>query len=147
MYILYSDDTKFAIIRPMRTSSNKGFTVIELIIVVVILASASILFFYQKNNIEIANRDNQRKTAINAMYYALEKSYYAQNKSYPSVINSETLTSLEPGLFTDPNGVVINESSSTYRYEPTGCNQNVCTGYTLRADLEKEADYVKTNSN
>lgn len=146
MYILYAEGTKFAIISLMRPS-NKGFTIIELFIVVVLLAAASVLFFYQKNNIEIANRDNQRKTAINAMYYALEKSYYAQNKSYPSVINSETLTALDPSLLTDPNGVLINESTSTYRYEPTGCNQNACTGYTLRANLEKEADYSKNNSN
>ena len=146
MYILYAEGNKFAIMNLMRTS-NKGFTIIEIVIVVVLLAAASILFFYQKNNIEIANRDNQRKTAINAMYYALEKSYYAQNKSYPSVINSETLASLDPGLLTDPNGVFINEPTSTYKYEPTGCNQNTCAGYTIRANLEKEADYSKSNSN
>lgn len=125
----------------------KGFTVIELIIAIVVLAGASILFFYQKNNIEIASRDNQRKSAINLIYYNLEKVYYAQNKSYPATIDSTSLTTIDPELLKDPSGNLINTQESTYKYEPTGCNQNACSGYTLRADLEKEADFVQTNTN
>lgn len=128
----------------MNKRSN-GFTVIEAIVVVFILALASVLFFVQKNSIEVAARDDQRKTAVNAMYYSLEKVFYAQNKYYPTALNSEVLPSVDPNLFTDPNGYLIGEADSDYRYEPTGCNSGKCTGYTLRADLETEDDYTKTN--
>ena len=40
--------------------SSRGFTVIELIIVIAFLAVASVIFFVQKNNIEVAGRDDHR---------------------------------------------------------------------------------------
>lgn len=125
--------------------STRGFTVIELVIVVAILGAASILFFIQKGSIESSGRDSERKTAINAMYYSLEEVYYKENKSYPRTLTTETLPSVDPELFTDPNGVKIGESDSTYRYEPLDCTGDACNGYTLRTTLENEADYVKIN--
>ena len=47
--------------------ASRGFTVIELLIVVVLFATASVVFFVQKNNVEVAARDEARKTSINAM--------------------------------------------------------------------------------
>ena len=38
-----------------------------------------IVFFIQKANVDAMNRDDARKTAINAMYYALEEGFYAEN--------------------------------------------------------------------
>jgi prepilin-type N-terminal cleavage/methylation domain-containing protein len=124
---------------------TRGFTVIELLIVIVILASASVLFFIQKNNVELTGRDQDRKTAINAMYYSLEEVFYTTNKYYPETINKDTVPSVEPTLFTDPTGTVIGEARSDYRYEPVGCVENKCQGYTLRTTLENEDDFVKTN--
>ncbi len=125
--------------------SSRGFTVIELLIVVTVLIAASILFFIQKNNIETASRDNVRKTAINSMYYGLEEVYFKENKAYPRTLNAETLTSVDPALFTDPSGVKIGESDSNYRYEATDCNGEACASYTLRSTLENEDDFVKQN--
>lgn len=125
--------------------SSRGFTVIELIIVIAFLAVASVIFFVQKNNIEVAGRDDQRKTAINAMYYSLEEVYFKAHNSYPRTISSDVLPSVDPDLFKDPNGVKIGESNSEYRYEPTNCEGDACKGYTLRTTLENEADYIKTN--
>lgn len=127
--------------------SSRGFTVIELVIVVAFFAAASILFFVQKNHVELAARDDARKTAINAMYYSLEEVYYKQNGSYPRTINADTLPSVDPDLFEDPNGVKIGESDSDYRYEGLNCNGDGCKSYTLRADLETEADFVKSSNN
>lgn len=124
--------------------TSRGFTVIELIIVVVIVAVASVIFFVQKNNIEVAARDDHRKTAINAMYYSLEEVYFKQAGNYPRTINEAILPSVDPELFKDPNGVVIGESDSEYRYEPVDCNGDTCAGYSLRTTLENEDDYVKT---
>lgn len=126
---------------------SRGFTVIELIAAVLLVSAASILFFIQKSSIETTARDTQRKTAINAMYYSLEKSFHVQNQHYPASIGPDVLTTMDPELFTDPAGVLLGESGSDYRYEPTGCTDGKCTGYTLRADLEKEADFIKTSAN
>ncbi|MBN9397678.1 hypothetical protein BGO18_04210 [Candidatus Saccharibacteria bacterium 47-87] len=127
--------------------SSRGFTVIELVIVVAFFAAASVLFFVQKNHVEVAARDDARKTAINAMYYSLEEVYYKQHNAYPRTINSEILPSVDPNLFKDPNGVKIGESGSNYRYEGLNCNGDTCKSYTLRADLEAEGDFVKSSNN
>lgn len=125
--------------------SSRGFTVIELLIVVALFATASVVFFIQKNTVEVAARDNDRKTSINAMYYSLEEVYFKENGSYPRTLNEETLPSVAPEAFKDPAGVKIGESSSDFRYEPLDCQQNACKSYSLRTILENEDDYIKTN--
>lgn len=122
-----------------------GFTVIEIIFTACILIFASILFFVQKNNVEVIARDDSRKTAINAMYYSLEKVFYVQNGYYPQTISSDNLTSMDPELFTDPNGIALGESGSNYTYEPKNCVNEQCKSYTLKADLENEDDYSKNS--
>lgn len=124
---------------------KKGFTVIELLVVIVILATAVFLVFWQKNNLDIAGRDNQRKTAINAMYYSLENAYYPTHGYYPNHLNSGVLKSMDPDLFTDPNGVKLGDSGSNYRYTPLNCTGDQCQGYTLQASLEGQATYKKTS--
>jgi len=128
-------------------TSSRGFTVVEVLVVVTVLVFASILFFVQKNNLEVAARDSQRKTAINAMYYSIEEVYFKQNGYYPRSINETVLPSVEPALFTDTNGVKLGESASEYRYEATDCIEDQCKAYTLRTPLENEADYIKTQRN
>lgn len=132
---------------------SSGFTVIELIVVIFILLAASVIFFNQKSHVEAASRDNKRKIDVNTLYHNLEKVYYAKNKSYPKDLNEKALPAVTPDTFKDPDGITINESRtedlgtttthSTYSYEPSDCEGNKCESYTLRADLENEADYVK----
>jgi prepilin-type N-terminal cleavage/methylation domain-containing protein len=129
------------------TKKSDGFTVIELIFVVVIFGLASILFFVQKNNLEIVARDNNRKTAINAMYYALEEVFYPTYKYYPQTISSDNLKSVDPALFKDPNDAAINTAGSTYSYTPINCTNGECKSYTLKTTLENESDFIKTNRN
>jgi prepilin-type N-terminal cleavage/methylation domain-containing protein len=125
--------------------SSRGFTVIELLIVVVLLGVASVVFFMQMNHVQVAARDEERKTAINAMYYSLEEVYFKANQSYPRTLNAEVLPSVDPSLFKDPNGVKIGENDSDFRYEAVNCNGDSCKGYTLRSTLENEDDYIKKN--
>lgn len=127
--------------------STRGFTVVELLIVVAVLAAGSILFFMQKSQIETVARDEQRKTAINAMYYSLEEVYYKNHKSYPRTISTDTLPSVDPDLFKDTAGVKIGESNAEYHYEPTNCDGDACKSYSLWTPLENEADYKKTSRN
>ena len=126
-------------------TTTKGFTVIELLFIIVIVATASVIFFVQKNTIEVAARDDTRKTAINAMHYGLEEVYYTENQSYPRTIDSKTLRSVDPELFTDPFNVPLGDGGSDYRYEATNCTDDACESYTLRAVLENEDDYTKKN--
>jgi Tfp pilus assembly protein PilE len=125
---------------------SKGFTVIELLVTIVFLGVATVILFTQRNNLTATQRDSDRKTAINAMYYNLEEVFYAKNGYYPSKIDETNLTAMDPALFTDPDGNKINTSNTDYRFEATNCStDNKCRSYTLRGLLEKEADFVKTS--
>lgn len=128
----------------MNTRSH-GFTIIELIFIIVLLITASVLFFVQNNNLQVAGRDEARKTAINAMYYSIEEVYFKANGFYPRTIDSTVLPSVDPALFKDPSGVKLGEADSNYRYEPYDCSNDQCKKYTLRTILENEDDYVKQN--
>lgn len=123
--------------------NKRGFTVIELLVVTVLFFAVGVLFWVQKSNVEAMARDDKRRMALNAMYYTLEKVYYPANKAYPKTINATVLASVDADMFKDPNGVAIGQKDSNYTYEPLNCHESVCKGYTLRAKLEKEADYVK----
>jgi len=123
--------------------NQRGFTVIELLLVTAVLAIIGAVFWQQFNSVQAAARDNERRHAINSMYYNLEDIFYAKNKFYPKTITEKNLTAMEKGLFTDPNGAKLGDSQSDYRYEPINCSGDKCKGYTLRADMEKEADFVR----
>lgn len=124
---------------------DSGFTVIELIAVTLLIAAASILFFVQKNNVQIAARDEVRKTAINAIYYNLEEVFYAKNQFYPPILEAKDLPAMDPELLKDTNGTEINddEAYSEYQYEPENCENDKCKSYTLRVALQNENEYVK----
>lgn len=124
--------------------TKKGFTLLEILIVGAFAALAFILFFIQKSNVDAMDRDDQRKTAINAMYYALEEGFHAQNGYYPETISEQNLPMMDPQLFTDPSGINLGSAGSSYTYEPADCDSNGhCQQYTLRAVLEKEDVYTK----
>ncbi|MGB4762416.1 MAG: type II secretion system protein [Candidatus Saccharimonas sp.] len=125
---------------------KRGFTVIELFVIIAVIGVGGWLFFSEKSTATAVQRDSARKIAINAMYYNLEEVFYPQNKFYPQTIDSKTLRAMDPGLFTDPNGIKLGEADSNYRYDPTGCTTDgKCTGYTLRSSMEREADFTKNN--
>ena len=128
-------------------SFKKAFTVPEILIVCAFAALLLILFFVQKSNVDAMSRDEKRKTAINAMYYAIEEGFYETNHYYPEEISEDILTVIDPELFTDPDGLYLNTDYSSYSYEATNCKNAKCKSYTLRAKLEKEDDYIKRNRN
>ena len=125
---------------------RNGFTVIELLVVIAVLGVGSWLFFSEKAKVDAVARDNQRKTALNSMYYSLEEYFYPKFGYYPQTIDSQTLRTMDPELFTDPDGTKYSDGGSTYLYNSTGCSTDgKCTGYTLLGVMEREDDYVKHN--
>jgi type II secretory pathway pseudopilin PulG len=126
---------------------QRGFTVIELLALVALLVVVGVVFWTQKTNIETAARDDKRKTSINAIYYGLEEVFYPVNKFYPKTVTESTLTSVDPALMKDPNGKAIGAADSDYRYEGKNCSGDSCKGYSLRSNLENEADYTKNSRN
>ena len=124
-----------------------AFTVLELVVVCLFATLLLVLFFLQKSNTDTMARDANRKTAINAMYYALEEAFYPEHGYYPEEISETVLPVIDPALFTDPSGYYLNSDFSSYSYEATNCKNSQCKSYTLRAALEKESDYIKKNRN
>ncbi len=142
-HIFYSDND---IMMVMKT--KKAFTVLELILAIIFVGIFVVLFFLQKQSVEAMDRDEKRKTAINAMYYALEEGFYAEHKYYPENIESaDVLPWIDPNLFTDPRGLNLWDEDSNYSYTTSDCKDEKCKSYSLRAKLEKEEDYVKTSRN
>lgn len=125
---------------------SQGFTIIELLAVIVVVAVASIVLFSQRADLAATHRDNQRKTAINAMYYNLEEVYFPKHNAYPEHIDSKVLTAMDPALFTDPDGAPLGDQASNYRYEASNCTDGKCQKYSLRSSLEREADFVKSST-
>lgn len=126
---------------------SSGFTVIELVVVIVFASIATGILLYQKANIEASQRDENRKTAINAMYYNLEEVYYEKNGYYPATIDSKVLRAMDPTLFIDPSGNKLGDANSDYRYSAVDCEDDRCKEYRLTSRLDKEADYIKTSRN
>ena len=126
---------------------KKGFTIIEIIIVAIFASLLLILFFIQKSNLDAMERDEDRKIAINAMYYALEESFYKERHYYPETISEENIKVIDPALWTDPTGLNLGDPASSYSYTPANCENGHCKEYILKADLEKEDDYIKSNRN
>ena len=129
----------------MKTKS--GFTVLEIIIVATFASLLFLLFFLQKSNLDAFDRDEKRKTAINAMYYALEESFYSEHHYYPQFISEDNIKVIDPALWTDPNGHNLGDPESSYSYEAANCNEGKCKEYTLKTTLEKENTYIKNNRN
>lgn len=123
-----------------------GFTVVELLVAIIVLGAIGLIFLSQKHTLEAIHRDKERKIAINSIYYNLEEVVKPGLNGYPSKIDTKQLKAMDSNLLKDPNGKMIGDKDSDYRYEPTGCDGGaVCSGYILRANLEREGDFVKTN--
>lgn len=128
-------------------NNKKGFTILEIVIVGIFASLLLLFFFIQKSNIDAMERDENRKIAINAMYYALEESFYPTHGYYPEFISEENIKVIDPALWTDPLGYNLGNPLSSYSYEPANCKNGKCQEYILKAELEKEDTYTKYNRN
>lgn len=125
--------------------SKRRLTAAEIVVLVLLLALLSLFIWSQSSVYAARDRDLDRKVAINAIASSLEKIYYPAHHYYPSSISATTLPGLNPKYLKDPEGNAISHINSDFRYDPMDCNNDQCTGYSLRAHLEQETDFIKTS--
>lgn len=126
--------------------TDRGFTVVEMLVTIIFLGVVGTVGYTLFEAIRMTHRDQDRKVAINTIHANLEEVVKPKLGGYPRVLSASQLTAMDKELLKDPSGAVIGTQSSDYRYEPTDCNGgDVCGGYALSADLEREADFVKKN--
>jgi prepilin-type N-terminal cleavage/methylation domain-containing protein len=127
------------------TNYSSGFTIIELIVAIVILLLVGTLTIMQKNDVEASQRDQTRKTAVNAFYYGLKQGYFKQHNAYPPSIDDKKLPYIDKSLFTDPRGKKIGIPKSDYHYRGLNCEADACKKFEVSAKLEKEDIYKKSS--
>lgn len=125
--------------------TRKGFTVVEIIVAICVLTVVGILGFTNIHDLQAHNRDSQLKTSVNAVQYQLQ-TFFQTNKYYPQNLNSKDLPGLDPVFLKDTNGITLNQPGSRLSYATKNCVKDKCQSFKLSAQLEKEGDYTKTNS-
>lgn len=124
----------------------RGFTVVETLVIIIFLGVIGTVGYTLFEAVRMTHRDQDRKVAINTIHANLEEVVKPKLGGYPRTLSAAQLTAMDKSLLKDPAGVLIGAQDSDYRYEPTDCNGGEkCGGYTLIADLEREADFVKKN--
>ncbi len=119
-----------------------GFTVIELMSCLVLLCIVGGLVVLQKNNLDASQRDRDRKTAVNAIYYGLKEGYVIEHKSYPVSIDSKSLPYVNPQAFQQ----IGDDSIYKMHYRGLDCDSDKCKKFEIKVKLEKEAEYKKLSS-
>ena len=66
-----------------------------------------------------------------------------EHNYYPEQIGEDNIKVIDPALWTDPLGINLGQTGSSYSYEAANCKDGKCKEYTLKATLEKEDTYVK----
>lgn len=124
----------------------RGFTVVETLVLIIFLGIVSTVGYTLFEAIRMTHRDQDRKVAINTIHANLEEVVKPKLGGYPRTLSAAQLTAMDKTLLKDPSGIEIGKQDSDYRYEPTDCNGGeVCGGYILSADLERETDFIKKN--
>ena len=122
---------------------KRGFTALELLIAIAFVGAAVVFFFMQRATIEAFQRDDHNKTAINAIYYALEDVHYFVFGYYPEVLTEEALRGANPRFMVDHEGNFIGSVGSHLFYEPENCVEGKCSSFVLRAILDRETDFIR----
>ena len=121
------------------------FTVVETLVTILFLGIAGTVGYSIYEAVQMTHRDQDRKVSINTIHANLQEVVKPKSGGYPRVLNASELTAMDTSLLKDPNGSMIGTKDSDFRYEPTDCNGgDICTGYTLIASMEREADFIKS---
>jgi type II secretory pathway pseudopilin PulG len=125
-----------------RINNQSGFTIIELLVFITVVLAITIIAASNIRDLRANNRDQESKIDINATAYQLEV-FHEKNNYYPEKIEVKTIPGLEEKSIKDRNNLTISELGSSYTYKPSGCSEGKCKNFELKANLEKEAPFVK----
>ena len=125
-----------------RINKQSGFTIIELLVFITVVLAITIIAASNIRDLRANNRDQESKIDVNATAYQLEV-FHEKNNYYPEKIEAKTIPGLEEKSIKDRNNLTINELGSSYTYKPSGCSEGKCKNFELKANLEKEAPFVK----
>jgi type II secretory pathway pseudopilin PulG len=126
----------------MKKANQSGFTVIELLVFILILIVIAAVAVSNIRGIRAENRDEARKTDINATYYQLE-AFHENNGYYPDKLSAKTLKGIDPESLKDENELAANESGGNYTFKAEECSNGKCKSFELSTELEREATYTK----
>lgn len=156
-----------------KLSSNRGFTIIELMVVVVILFILAALIALTFSGVQAKNRNSDRQAEVDALRGQLE-SHYAGTDKYPTLDNindpewrAKNTPRLKDGMLDDPRWDATPEctknnkpvlaaqpAANCYSYQVSGSDGSICDNdktpcahYTLTATLEGGEKYVKSSLN
>jgi type II secretory pathway pseudopilin PulG len=125
-----------------RIDNHSGFTIIELLVFITVILVITIIAASNIRDLRANNRDQESKIDINATAYQLEV-FHEKNNYYPEKVEVKTIPGLEEKSIKDRNNLTINELGSSYTYKPSECSEGKCKNFELKANLEKEAPFVK----
>lgn len=109
---------------------------------IVVIAAISVLALTNVRGARAEQRDSQKKSDINAIFFQLE-TFHEANGYYPNEINVNVLKGIDPDSLVDNNGKSVNQAGGAYVYTAENCTDTKCKTYSLQAELEKEAIYQK----
>lgn len=119
---------------------NQGFTILELLVALVLVFIIATLVVVQKSDIDASTRDRERKSNVNALYYALKEGYFPKNQAYPPEINKTILPYVDPRVFEQ-----VGENEYKVIYKGLNCENQACQKFSLAVQLEKEETYKKSS--
>lgn len=94
----------------LKKSSQKGFTIVELLIVIVVIGILAALVLNTFAGVQRRARDTQRRTDVNSIATNLEV-YYNDNGGYPLAATVANLASIDPEALKAPNSTVTTVKS------------------------------------
>ena len=143
----------------LKKSTQKGFTIVELLIVIVVIGILAALVLNTFAGIQQRARDTERKTDINSVATQLEAYYNLDGEgSYPALaeVNTTTLEGLDEGALEAPGATssslqaTVASDNDEYGYVvlPATCTTAAkdCTSYTLSWYTEEDEAAVTKES-
>src|SRR5665213_1440885 len=95
-----------------KRSSNKGFTIVELLIVIVVIGILALLVITTYSGIQAKARNAKRQSDIASLQTQLE-AFFSQNGYYPSLTDLNTASWLTTNMKSLDQNALIDPSNST----------------------------------